>query len=164
MTTSHQPTTPNFTPAGIGVGMLPVSDLAASAAFYSALFGLEYMREFSADGQVTGCALGRADLEYALSFRLRDTIPGHPSLAGEHPLIWFVRDRAGLDDFRTRALALGLEPTSGEHDDAAWVEVLDPDGIGVRVAMPLRRWTEFSGYELQDGRHRHLTVPRLGPA
>ena len=135
-THNHHPTTAVFTPTGIAVGMLPVSDPQASAAFYGALFGLEYLREFSRDGQVTGCAVGRADLDFALAFRLREDIPGHPDLRGEHPLVWRVRDRAALEAFQARAVELGLEPTSGEHDDAAWVEVLDPDGIGVRVALP----------------------------
>ena len=154
---------PAFTPAGIAVGALFVSDLRTSADFYGALFGLDYLREFSVDGQVTGCALGRADLDFALAFRLRGS-DGHPYPPGEHPLEWSVRDRAALEAFRERAGALGLQPNSGEHDDAAWVEVLDPDGIGVRVVLPLRRWTEFHGYEWQDGAYRSVPAPLLSPS
>lgn len=158
---AQQPITTAFTPAGIAVGMLPVSDLTRSATFYCALFGLTYLREFSHDGLVTGCALGRSDLDFALAFRLRDSKHDHFDYAREHPLVWNVRDRAALNAFRERARDLELEPTSGEHDDAAWVEVLDPDGIGVRVAFPLRRWTEFNGYELRDGDYRSVPGPRL---
>ncbi|MFI7708744.1 VOC family protein [Nonomuraea sp. NPDC049480] len=49
--------------------MLPVSDLASSAAWYRDLLGLEYAREFERDGVVTGCALLRGPRP------LRDLLP-----------------------------------------------------------------------------------------
>jgi len=141
--------------------MLPVADLAASAAFYRDLFGLDYVREFSIDGVVTGCSMGRPDLSFGLSLRRRDTIPGRADLREEHPLIWSVRSRGDLAAFRQHAQELGLQPTAGEHDDAAWVEVFDPDDIGVRVVFVTRGWTEFHGYEMRDGVPHHVSAPIL---
>jgi len=66
---------PHFAPIGILVAMLPVSDPAVSASFYSTLLGLELRREFVVGGQVTGCSLSRADLPYALSLRRKSTLP-----------------------------------------------------------------------------------------
>jgi catechol 2,3-dioxygenase-like lactoylglutathione lyase family enzyme len=156
----QQPTTA-FTPDGIALGSLVVSDLEASAAFYCALLGLTHLREFSSGGEVTGCALGGADLDFALALRVRDGSREYPHQLRQHPLVWRVRDRAALEAFRTRTAELGLASTSGEHDDAAWVEVLDPDGIGVRVALPLRPWTEFHGYELHADGYQPVPGPRL---
>ena len=110
--------------------MLPVSDIARSAAFYRDLLGLAYRREFSRGGVVTGCALRAPEDRYALALRLRDTTPGKADLRDEHPLIMRVPD--------------------GEHPDAAWIEVRDPDGICIRFAVPTRPWDSFVGLRYED--------------
>jgi catechol 2,3-dioxygenase-like lactoylglutathione lyase family enzyme len=136
-------------PVGILVAMLPVADLAVSAAFYARLLGLELRREFIADGQVTGCSLSRADLPYALNLRRKAALPtGDADLSGEHPIIWRVADQAGLDRFRKHAEHLGLDPVSRRHDDGDLICVVDPDGHDVLVGLPVRAWTTFQGYEL----------------
>jgi catechol 2,3-dioxygenase-like lactoylglutathione lyase family enzyme len=134
------------------VAMLPVSDIARSAAFYRDLLGLEYRREFSRAGVVTGCALSAPDAAYAISLRRRDTTPGRPDLRDEHPLIMRVPDRAALDRVFAHARRLGFAPSRGEHPDAAWVEVRDPDGICIRFGVATRPWDSFAGvrYDL-DG-------------
>lgn len=42
---------------GVVVVAIPVTDLAASAAWYRDLLDLSYVREFGDDDTVTGCAL-----------------------------------------------------------------------------------------------------------
>lgn len=152
----------DYAPVGILVAMLPAADLAVSAAFYARLLGLGIRREFVADGQVTGCSLSRADLPYALSLRLRSTLPGNVDLSGEHPVIWRVADEQALDLFREHAERLGLNPTSRRHDDANLVCVVDPDAHDVLVGYPVRPWTDFVGYELTSaGYHQSHHQPRL---
>ncbi len=139
---------PVSAPIGILVAMLPVSDPAVSASFYSKLLGLELRREFVVDGQVTGCSLSRADLPYALSLRRKSTLPaGGADLSGEHPIIWRVADERALELFRVHAEGLGLDPTVRRHDDGDLICVIDPDGHDVLVGLPLRPWTTFQGYE-----------------
>jgi catechol 2,3-dioxygenase-like lactoylglutathione lyase family enzyme len=148
---------------GIVVGMLPVTDLAVSAAWYRDLLGIPYLREFAGpDGVVTGCAVADLDTGYMISFRLRGTTAGRPDLRGEHPIILQVRDRAALDRVRARAQALGYRPTGGEHADAAWVEVVDPDGIATRFAVLTSPRATFMGVVFhEDGSATHYDMPRL---
>ncbi|GAA4875569.1 hypothetical protein GCM10023203_27180 [Actinomycetospora straminea] len=135
--------------------MLPVTDIAASAQFYTRLLGLTVMREFVHDGQVTGCSLGDPRIGFALSLRWRASLEGPADLRGEHPIIWQVRDAAALERYRRHAAALGLSPTSRRHDDADLVSVIDPDGIDVLVGVPVRPWGHFRGYELTADGYRH---------
>lgn len=122
---------------GIVAASLPVSDLARSAAFYRDLLGLTYAREFVDEhGGVTGCALADFAAGYMIALRRRDTVEGRADLRGEHPVIVAVPDRAALQRLHDRFAAEGFAPTAGEHADAAWVEVVDPDGIATRFAVP----------------------------
>jgi catechol 2,3-dioxygenase-like lactoylglutathione lyase family enzyme len=147
---------------GIVTAMLPVTDLATSVAWYRRLLGLRYVREFETDGVVTGCALADPAGGYLLSFRLRSATAGDPDLRGEHPLIFGVRDRPALERIRAHATDLGYHPTSGEHGDAAWVEVVDPDGIATRFAWPTGDMSAFSGVRFHpDGRTSFYGAPRL---
>jgi catechol 2,3-dioxygenase-like lactoylglutathione lyase family enzyme len=145
----------DITPVAILVAMLPVSDLAVSASFYSRLLGLELRREFVVDGQVTGCSLSRADLPFALNLRRKSTLPsGTADLRGEHPIIWRVADHRMLKRFREHAASLGLDPTTRRHDDGELVRVIDPDGHDVLVGLPIRTWTDFQGYALSTHGYR----------
>lgn len=150
-------------PVGILVATLPAADLAVSVSFYSRLLGLQLRREFVGDGQVTGCSMSRADLPYALSLRLKSTLPGvDTDLSGEHPIIWRVAGEEALERFRKHAERLGLNPTARHHDDADLSCVVDPDGHDVLVGLPTRPWTEFQGYELTPGGYRRShDRPRL---
>jgi catechol 2,3-dioxygenase-like lactoylglutathione lyase family enzyme len=121
---------------GIVAVSLPVSDLARSAAFYRDLLGLSYAREFTDGNRITGCALADFAAGYIISLRLRETTEGHADLRGEHPIIVAVPDLHTLGAIRRRLAADGFAPTAGSHADASWVEVLDPDGIAVRLAVP----------------------------
>lgn len=149
-------------PEAILVAMLPVTDIAASAQFYSQLLGLTVLREFVHDGRVTGCSLSHPRAGFALSLRLRASLGAPADLRGEHPIIWRVRDAGALERYRTHADALGLTPTSRRHDDADLVAVVDPDGIDVLAGIPSRPWDRFQGYELAaDGYRRSHERPLL---
>jgi catechol 2,3-dioxygenase-like lactoylglutathione lyase family enzyme len=168
MTVTAVDATSETTPAGpwvsgILIPMLPVTDLSRSARFYQALLGLELRREFVRDGQVTGLALGRGDVDWGLNLRLRSTLALPADLRGEHPVVWRAEDLEALNAFRDHAIGLGLDPILFEHDDAVLVRVVDPDDIEVYVAVSKRRWTSFQGYTLQpDGYHATHTSARTG--
>lgn len=146
---------------GIAAVSLPVSDLARSAAFYRDLLGLSYAREFTDGSMVTGCALADFAAGYMISLRRRDTTEGHADLRGEHPIIVAVPDLRTLDAIRRRLAADGFAPVAGSHADAAWVEVLDPDGIAVRLAVPTAK-PHFFGVT-PDGFYDEprLTLPQV---
>jgi len=131
---------------GIAVASIPVTDLAASASWYRTLLDLPYMREFgNAEQGVTGCSIGSLASGFLISFRRRDTTAGLADLRGEHPVILRVADRDALERVRERAERLGYRPDSGEHSDAAWVEVVDPDGIALRLAYVTVTSQDFVG-------------------
>jgi catechol 2,3-dioxygenase-like lactoylglutathione lyase family enzyme len=151
--------------SGILIPMIPVSDLTRSAAYYAALLGLELRREFVRNGQVTGLALGRGDIDWGLNLRLRSTLAAPADLRGEHPVVWKVEGLDALAAFRDHAAGLGLDPIVFEHDDAVLVRVRDPDDLDVYVAVSKRPWTSFQGYTLEpDGYHATHTKARAGAA
>ncbi len=113
--------------------LIPVSDLARSAAWYRDVFDSEYVREFSDGETVTGCALANFTAHYMIALRLRSTTAGQADLRGEHPIILEAADGAAGARVRARAEALGIAVTSGQHADGHWMEFVDPDGIAVRV-------------------------------
>ena len=129
---------------GIVVASLPVSDLARSAAFYRDVLGLTYAREFTNEEIVTGCALADFETGYMIALRRRDTTQGHADLRGEHPVIVGVPDRETLRKVYDRLADQGFQPEKGEHADAAWIEVVDPDGICTRFAVATAK-PEFFG-------------------
>ncbi|MFG1661378.1 VOC family protein [Micromonospora chersina] len=132
---------------GIVSAMIPASDLSVSVAWYADLLGMRHFREFRRDGVVTGAAIVSSQCSFIISFRLRSTIAKQPDLRGEHPIIVSVADRSALERIRARAEARGYHPTSGEHADAAWVEVLDPDGIALRIAVRTNFAPDFMGVD-----------------
>jgi catechol 2,3-dioxygenase-like lactoylglutathione lyase family enzyme len=147
---------------GIVQAMYPAGDLAASAAWFRDLLGLVYLREFERDGRITGCALYDPHAGYLISLRLRETLPGEAHLRGEHPVIVGVPDRATLARIAGRAAALGYEPVTGEHGDAAWVEVVDPDGTCLRFAYVTGDPSGFVGVRFgADGTITEYGEPRL---
>ena len=141
---------------GIVQATLAVNDLARSAAFYRDVLGLTYAREFGDADRVTGCALADFDRGYAIALRRRDSTQGGGDMRGEHPVIVSVPDGPALDRVFGRLAAQGFQPTRGEHADAAWVEVVDPDGICTRFAVAHAK-PEFFGV-LPDG---FYVTPRL---
>ena len=94
--------------------------------------------------------------------RRRDTTLGNADLRGEHPIIVRVSSRETLARIATRAAAQGYEPTTGEHGDAAWVEVVDPDGICLRFAFVTNDMQTFTGVTFgPNGEITEYGQPRL---
>ena len=146
---------------GVVVVALPVSDLARSAAWYRDLLDLQYVREFGDQHDVSGCALADFVSHYMIALRRRDATAEQADLRGEHPIIVEAADEAAANRIRTRAAALGVASTSGEHADGAWIEFIDPDGIALRVVYNANGPQHFIGVTSTDAGLAFYETPRL---
>ena len=141
---------------------VPVTDLARSAIWYRDLLGLEYVREFGDDEQVTGCGLADFAARYMIALRLRSTTQGRPDLRGEHPIVLEARDAAATERIRARAAQLGISYRSGTHPDGTWTEFTDPDGICLRLVHDAGGPESFMGVRwTASGETEFYTTPRL---
>ena len=141
---------------------IPVTDLARSAAWYRDLLELTYVREFTSDHGVTGCALADWEARYFIVLRLRSTTAGDADLRGEHPVILEATDAAAAQRLRDRARARGINSTSGTHMDGTWIEFVDPDGIAVRIVHSTTGPTTFMGVDFTaEGAAAFYDTPRL---
>lgn len=131
---------------------VPVSDLARSVAFYREALALPYAREFTDGTTVTGCTFADFEAGFMISLRHRAA-----DLSGDHPVIVGVPDRPTVRRVRARLTAAGFAVDEGEHADAAWLEVIDPDGIALRFAVAHAE-PQFIGVTPDGFYHR----PRLG--
>jgi catechol 2,3-dioxygenase-like lactoylglutathione lyase family enzyme len=147
---------------GVVQATIPVTDLARSAAWYCDLLDLTYVREFSSDDAVTGCALADWEARYLIALRLRSTTAGDADLRGEHPVVLEATDAAAAHWLRDRAHARGIDSTSGSHMDGSWTEFVDPDGIAVRIVHSANGPTTFVGVHFTpDGAAAFYDTPRL---
>jgi hypothetical protein len=89
-------------------------------------------------------AVHAADRDAEARATVRGLLAGHADLRGEHPMIVGVPDRDALSRVYDRLTAQGFRPQRGEHADAAWIEVADPDGICIRIAVTTAK-PEFFG-------------------
>jgi catechol 2,3-dioxygenase-like lactoylglutathione lyase family enzyme len=147
---------------GIVQVCIPVTDLARSAAWYRDLLGLSYVREFSNDAGVTGCALADWQARYLIALRLRRDTAGNADLRGEHPIVLEAASPAAAARVRERAADLGITATSGTHADGSWIEFLDPDGIALRIVHSALGSRGFFGVHFRsDGEPSFYDTPRL---
>lgn len=146
---------------GIVQVTIPVSDLARSAAWYRDVLDLTYVREFSNDGEVTGCALADWRARYLIALRQRADTAGEADLRGEHPVVLEATDATSADRLRDRAAARGIGSTSGTHADGSWIEFVDPDGIAVRVVHSAGGPQTFLGVQFGEESATFYDTPRL---
>jgi catechol 2,3-dioxygenase-like lactoylglutathione lyase family enzyme len=147
---------------GIVQVSVPVTDLARSAAWYRDLLDLDYVREFRDDERVTGCALADFRARYVIALRLRSTTQGNADLRGEHPIILEARDADAAERLRAHATALGIAWTSGTHADGTWTQLVDPDGMCLRIIHDAAGPQTFLGVHFaSDGATYFYETPRL---
>jgi len=110
---------------------LPVADLAASRAFYAAVFAALGWREESVEGLPTWGPPGAADFSIA---------EGAAPPAGMH-LAFLADDRDGVDGFHAAGLAAGGRdngrpgPRPKYHEGYYAAFLLDPDGNNVEAVL-----------------------------
>lgn len=117
---------------GIHHVKLPVSDVAASQAWYERVLGFTLQIEFEEDGVVRGVALVRG----GVSLALREDPERATALAGFDALALLVPTREQVHAWRARLDEAG-EPhggvVTGHHGGAVLIGLHDPDGIEIRL-------------------------------
>lgn len=118
--------------AGIFAVKLPVRDLAASRAWYEAVFGLRLEFEFpDDDGVVRGVAYSVPGLgDTGLALRERPDVAG---LSGFDPVVYAVADRAAVDAWAAHLAGLGV-PHRVVEATLGWMLMFhDPDGLEIHL-------------------------------
>jgi len=146
---------------GIVQVTIPVTDLARSAAWYRDLLDLTYVREFTNDDGVTGCALADWQARFLIALRLRSDTAGAADLQGEHPLVLEAADAKSANRIRDRATARGISSTSGTHADGSWIEFVDPDGIAIRIVHSAGGPQTFLGVHFAENSATFYDAPQL---
>ena len=146
---------------GIVQATIPVTDLARSAAWYRDLLGLTYVREFTNDDEVTGCALADWQARFLIALRLRTDTAAAADLRGEHPVVLEAADAKSADRIRDRATERGISSTSGTHADGSWIEFVDPDGIAIRIVHSASGPQTFLGVDFAESSATFYDTPRL---
>ena len=92
--------------------LIPVADLATSAAWYRDLLGLAYVREFSDGESETGCSLAAFSVPYVTARRLRSTTAGRADPRGRRHGAWISRPNEPEWPIRTtsQVLEVALRP------------------------------------------------------
>jgi len=118
--------------AGIFGVKFPVSDLAASRAWYERVFGLDLIYEFPADdGVVRGVAFTAPGLgDIAVALRERPDIAG---LSGFDPVVFAVEDRAAVQAWAAHLSDLGVANEVVEATIGWMVLFHDPDGLEIHL-------------------------------
>jgi catechol 2,3-dioxygenase-like lactoylglutathione lyase family enzyme len=118
--------------SGIHHVKLPVSDVAASRAWYERVLGFAVEIEFVEDGVVRGVALGRDGVALAL----RHDPERAKALSGFDVLALLVPAREQVGDWKARLDEAG-EPhggiVTGHGGGSVLVGLHDPDGIEIRL-------------------------------
>ena len=144
---------------------LPVSDLAASARWYSDLFDLDLANEFYEDGAVRGVVLADHEAGFVIGLRERDYCASSPTLAGFDICAFMLRSVDDVSAVIDRCAELGID--HGEIDDRGAfgiaLDVADPDGTVLRfVAGPHTGPPgAFAGVEFGSGPPSVYEEPRL---
>jgi catechol 2,3-dioxygenase-like lactoylglutathione lyase family enzyme len=115
--------------AGIHHVKFPVTDLAASRAWYEAVFGLSLQMEFRDDdhGPVMGVVFEPVGGVY---IALRHNPAAAAGTAGFDPVSLAVADRAALDRWIAHLDDLGIDHSPPIDASIGWMIVFhDPDGI-----------------------------------
>ncbi len=159
--------------AGMGLGIrrirqlkLPVSDLAVSARWYAALFGLENAAEFVEQDVLRGVVLADHEAGFVIGLREREVCASAPVLAG-HDIVAF--ELIGMEELEALlAVCDELGVRHGEIQDrgeyGVAVDVVDPDGTVLRfvVGRLVGGPGEFLGVVFQDaGPPSRYDTPRL---
>ena len=117
---------------GIHHVKLPVSDVAASRAWYERVLGFTLEIEFVEDGVVRGVALGRDGVGLAL----REDPERAKAMSGFDALALLVPTREQVHAWQARLDEAG-EPhggvVTGHRGGAVLVGLHDPDGIEIRL-------------------------------
>lgn len=118
---------------GLSHVQLNVTDVAASEAWYTTVFGMERMTAAD-DGSYVALRHGPSRVVIVLSRRTDGATTLGPPL--DH-LAFAVADRATLDDWATHLTEVGIEHAGVQLEGVNHsLQLRDPDGIEIELAAP----------------------------
>jgi len=155
---------------GVGIAKIrqvkiPVTDLAASVAWYRRLLDLEPAFEFFEDGAVRGVVLWESSADLHISLRDRHYCASQPDLDGFDVFSLKVESVQTLTELIDRCRALGI--AHGDiHDRGPYgsaLDIPDPDGTVLRFLYEPDTYPRgFAGLEFApDGTPSAYQEPRL---
>lgn len=132
---------------------LPVTDLAASAAWYAAVLDLRHWVEIVEDDEVRGVGLIDREGRFNVSLRLREHCAARPVLTGFDVVAFMPRSREAMDALAARCDRLGVAHSGiSEGPEGSRLDVPDPDGTVLRFYHFTAPTEGFTGIVLDDGR------------
>lgn len=154
-----------FTVQRIRQVKVPVTDLQRSVTWYGDLLGMELIREFVEEGELTGAVIANREAGFIIGLRLRSHIPGHPAMPGFDLFSLEVTGLDDLDDLRAHCDRIGATcgPIVDRGPDGHHLDVEDPDKTMIRfLTPPAADAPAFGGVEFDDdGRPDFYDTPRL---
>lgn len=131
---------------GVRAVKFPVTDLAASRAWYERVFDLELVMEFpDEDGVVRGVGYRFVNAP-GLWLALRENPPVARGISGFDPVIFSIADRAAAEAWVERLESLGVDHSPVIDASLGWVVVFhDPDGTEIHLYSVEEHGIDVSG-------------------
>ena len=142
---------------------IPVTDLAASVAWYVAVLDLRLWTEFVEDGELRGAGLIDRDGRFAVALRDRRFCVSEPDLSGFDVVAFTPSSQDSLNELAARCDALGFACSEiVDVGDGSILDVPDPDGTVLRFYHFTGRKDVFTGHSYAAGRPvERYSEPRL---
>ncbi|WP_020524633.1 VOC family protein [Catelliglobosispora koreensis] len=143
---------------------LPVTDLARSASWYTALLTLTPQYEFVEQGELRGVSLIDRATGLIVALRLREFCASRPDLSGYDPVAFAVADRQALQQFYEHCDSLGVEHTDVRDAGpfGTGFDVVDPDRTVLRFICEAEPMLDsFVGVIMDGGVPQLYYEPRL---
>lgn len=132
---------------------LPVTDLAASVAWYAAVLDLRHWVEIVEDDEVRGAGLIDREKSFNVALRLREHCAAEPVLTGFDVVTFLPRSRDALSALAARCDRLGVAHSGiSDGPEGSRLDIPDPDGTVLRFYDFTTPTDGFTGIVLENGR------------
>lgn len=142
---------------------LPVTDLATSVAWYTAVLDLRLWVEIVEDDEVRGVGLIDREERFNVSLRLREHCAARPVLSGFDVVAFTPSSREAMDALAERCDRLGVARSAiADGVEGSRLDIPDPDDTVLRFYHFTAPTDGFTGIVMgHDGPAATYDVPRL---